>query len=471
KEKIQGGYFSFSISPHKNVLHIYIDRNDETLRLIFSSNPRETALFIDRYRPPKKRNVIDFFATLGGSRIADISLADNDRLMWICFDGGKKLLFKLFSGRPNAFLVEDDVIVDAFKNPGELNGTIPPQPEAPDFKEEISPRRSAKNQMTEVNPLLPRNLLPYLIDQHDVEAMSPRQVRTFTNKVTLALKEDPHPRVLKTGDFCLWSKEWLDRPYEKACSKVNDCVAFAYKNAVHLRRMHDKKEDIMQFLERMEKQKSSRIAQLQQADRSLARAEKYEKFGHLLMAHAHESLPAGSEEMEVKDFYEGDRPVTIPLSEGHDIARNAEYYYEKAKDTRTSYKKARERLPKEQHNLEQVQQLRKEAARIDRLPDINAWLKSHRDTLTQLGYGSSDDKQVSSSYRKFEVGKYEVWIGKSAKSNDQLTSLAHKEDIWLHARGVGGSHVVIRMGNQKDYPPKQVILQSAGYAAYYSKAK
>uniref|UniRef100_UPI003568162F NFACT RNA binding domain-containing protein n=1 Tax=Fodinibius sp. TaxID=1872440 RepID=UPI003568162F len=51
------------------------------------------------------------------------------------------------------------------------------------------------------------------------------------------------------------------------------------------------------------------------------------------------------------------------------------------------------------------------------------------------------------------------------------TSLAHKEDIWLHARGVGGSHVVIRMGNQKDYPPKRVILQAAGYAAFYSKAR
>src|SRR5699024_3493482 len=58
-----------------------------------------------------------------------------------------------------------------------------------------------------------------------------------------------------------------------------------------------------------------------------------------------------------------------------------------------------------------------------------------------------------------------------ANTKDQLTSLDHKDDIWLHARGVGGSHVVIRMGNQKDYPPKQVILQSAGYAAYYSKAK
>jgi predicted ribosome quality control (RQC) complex YloA/Tae2 family protein len=69
------------------------------------------------------------------------------------------------------------------------------------------------------------------------------------------------------------------------------------------------------------------------------------------------------------------------------------------------------------------------------------------------------------------VGKYEIWSGKSAKSNDQLTSHAHKEDIWLHARGVAGSHTVIRMGNNKDFPPQQVLLKAASYAAYYSKAR
>src|SRR5699024_4771475 len=94
KEKIQGGYFSFSISPHKDVLHIYIDRNGETLRLVFSSNARETALFLDRYRPPKKRNVIDFFTMLEGRRIADVLLADNDRLVSVCFEDGRRLLFK-----------------------------------------------------------------------------------------------------------------------------------------------------------------------------------------------------------------------------------------------------------------------------------------------------------------------------------------------------------------------------------------
>lgn len=471
KEKIEYAFFSFAISPHKDVLHIYFNRNDETSRLIFSANPRETALFWDFYRPPKKSNVIDFFESLEGEKIIDVKLADKDRLVFIYFNNGKHLLFKLFSGNPNVFLVKDDVIVDAFKNPDVVRGGVPPKPEAPTFLEEVSPRRSAKNQMTEVNPLLPRNLLPYLIEEHDVDKMSPEQVKEFTNEVTQALLDDPHPRVLKTGDFCLWSKDWLNISTEKKCKEVNDCVAFAYKNAVHLRRLHENKEDILQFLERSKSQKESLITQLQQAEKSLKRAEKYEKYGHLLMAHAHEQVTEGTTEITIQDFYENNEEITIPLKEDKSIAENAEYYYEKSKDAKKSYQNARKRLPKVKKELEQVEELLVEMEEIDHLPDLDSWVKDNKQKLEDFGYGSGDDKQATSPFRKFKEGDFEIWIGKSAKSNDQLTSHAHKEDIWLHARGVGGSHAVIRMGNRKDYPPQRVLLKAASYAAYFSKAR
>lgn len=471
KEKIYGGFFRFAISPHKDVLHIYIEKQSKTFRLIFSANARETALFLDGYRPPKKRNVIDFFVSLEGAQIVDMKLADKDRLIKLNFEDDRHLLFKLFSGRPNTFLVEDGRITDAFKNPDTVTGQPPPKPEAPDFREKVSPGRTPKNQMTEVNPLLPRNLLPYIIEQHQVDQMRPDEVQNFTNELTEALLEDPHPRVLKTGDFCLWSQKWLDIASEKQCARVNDCVAFAYKNAVHLRCLHQKKEEVTQFLEQAEARKSEMINQLSQADKSLDRADEYEKFGHLLMAHAHESVAPDKHQLTVADFYDNDNEITIPLKKDLDIAQNAEYYYDKAKKARKAYENAKQRLPKEQQALAEVQALLKEAEAIERLPELESWIKDNREQLEVFGFGANEQHQASSPFRKFKVGKYEVWIGKNAKSNDQLTSLAHKEDVWLHARGVGGSHVVIRMGNQKEYPPKDVILQAAAYAAFYSKAR
>ena len=48
---------------------------------------------------------------------------------------------------------------------------------------------------------------------------------------------------------------------------------------------------------------------------------------------------------------------------------------------------------------------------------------------------------------------------------------AHPDDIWLHASGVPGSHVVLRMQGRSDNPPRQVLEAAAAIAARFSKAK
>ena len=65
--------------------------------------------------------------------------------------------------------------------------------------------------------------------------------------------------------------------------------------------------------------------------------------------------------------------------------------------------------------------------------------------------------------------RFFVWIGKNARSNDKLLSLAHKEDIWLHAKSVSGSHVIIR-AQQKNLANQWLKLRLLS-AAHQSKAK
>ncbi len=471
KEKIISGFFEFAISPHKDVLEIYIKKEGERCRLIFSANPTETVLFLDTYRPPKKSNVIDFFEPLEGKKITEVELAEKDRLMYVHFEHGSYLQFKLFSNSPNAMLANEGEIKDAFKHPDEVRGQDPLEPYAPKVADDISPDAKAKNQITRLNPLLPRNLLPALIEQHSVDEMGIEEVRKFTRRITTALLEDPHPRVLITGDVCLWSEEILGLPADENFDKVNGAVRHAYRNAVHLRRLNENRQGVKQLLERVLAKKEAQLEQLQQADKSLERADEYEKYGHLLMAHADKSIEYGRESIEVDNFYDNNRPVEIPLKEGYSIAENAEHYYDKAKSSRRNYEEARKRIPRVEDEVNLAGALLEELKDIGRLPELEKWIKEHSDDLEQFGYGVEEEQQATSPFRKFKVGKYEVWIGKNAKSNDRLTSHAHKEDVWLHARGVGGSHVVIRMGNTRDYPPKEVILRAASYAAYYSKAR
>jgi predicted ribosome quality control (RQC) complex YloA/Tae2 family protein len=64
-----------------------------------------------------------------------------------------------------------------------------------------------------------------------------------------------------------------------------------------------------------------------------------------------------------------------------------------------------------------------------------------------------------------------VRVGRGSKDNDQLTFRhASPEDVWLHARSVPGSHVVLRWSGE-GAPPARDLEEAATLAALYSKAR
>ncbi|MBL7961359.1 DUF814 domain-containing protein, partial [bacterium] len=77
------------------------------------------------------------------------------------------------------------------------------------------------------------------------------------------------------------------------------------------------------------------------------------------------------------------------------------------------------------------------------------------------------------TFREFVVpGNWRVFVGQNDTKNDQLTfKFAKSDDYWFHARGVPGSHVVLKRDGRKDNPGKQAIETTASIAAFFSKAK
>lgn len=72
--------------------------------------------------------------------------------------------------------------------------------------------------------------------------------------------------------------------------------------------------------------------------------------------------------------------------------------------------------------------------------------------------------------QKKEINGYTIFIGRDAKSNDYLTfNIADKEDIWMHVKGVPGSHIVIRV--RENLPTQEILKIAAGFAKKNSKAK
>ena len=65
----------------------------------------------------------------------------------------------------------------------------------------------------------------------------------------------------------------------------------------------------------------------------------------------------------------------------------------------------------------------------------------------------------------------EIVVGRNARQNERVTfQEAHPDDLWLHAKDVPGSHVVIFRPDGSDYT-EEVIRYAAALAAGYSRAE
>lgn len=76
-------------------------------------------------------------------------------------------------------------------------------------------------------------------------------------------------------------------------------------------------------------------------------------------------------------------------------------------------------------------------------------------------------------WRVLELDGFEILIGRTARDNDALTFReARPADLWLHAAGYAGSHVIVRERDAATGEvPRHVLERAAGLAAWHSKAR
>jgi predicted ribosome quality control (RQC) complex YloA/Tae2 family protein len=187
----------------------------------------------------------------------------------------------------------------------------------------------------------------------------------------------------------------------------------------------------------------------------------YEEIGNILMANLH-AIPANISHVILEDFYRN-QAIQIKLNGTLSAAQNAENYYRKSKNFSKELAYWQANVDKKSQEISHIQE---QISAVNQTESRKA-LKSFAGILTQNKKAEVEGNEIP--FKQFEVDGWVIWVGKSAKNNDLLTlKYAKKFDLWLHARDVAGSHVIIRNPNQK-VVPKYVVEKAAGLAAYFSK--
>ena len=190
----------------------------------------------------------------------------------------------------------------------------------------------------------------------------------------------------------------------------------------------------------------------------------YKVWADLIMANLH-TIPAGSSSTTLANFYHDNHPTEIKLKPELSAQKNAALFYKKAKNQQIEINHLKKLI------FDKTNELRTLEAQLDQVEKA-----TDKSTIQKIE-GSKDlvnakKKQGTAlPYREVEFNGYKIWIGRNAESNDTLTlKFGYKEDLWLHAKDVAGSHVLLKHQAGKKFP-KDVIERAAELAAHYSKRK
>jgi predicted ribosome quality control (RQC) complex YloA/Tae2 family protein len=459
-------------------------------------------LFLRNQVSRARKNSVDIFRVLSGRLIRSVTIQPSDRELLLHCSGDLMLSVRMFGSKANVLLADEQkTVVDAFLHAKDLRGSILPQAtESAQQREWVLEEFQTRLRSIGTIPLPAaiKKLLPFFntllireacfrshINELKVVAeLSENDMGQLFASCSTMLKElehRPHARIYgQTGmpsTFSIISLEHLGNAEAELFDSVHDAVRVFVGKSRKQKSLFQEKESLLQFLRQGAERAERTLQKMEKETEALQRAMEYERLGKLLMANL-PSLQKGMKEVELEDVFSRDRlTVLIKIDPKLTPARNAEHYFDKAKRARASVEEKLEYQDGVRERWEILRELLDRVTDLQTYDQFTEFITASREQLKQLGYkglpGQPGEKREEAPFRSFVVtGGFQVWVGKNSENNDLLTlKYARPNDLWFHARGSSGSHVVLRSGTGKGEPSRRALEEAASIAAFYSKMK
>jgi predicted ribosome quality control (RQC) complex YloA/Tae2 family protein len=199
--------------------------------------------------------------------------------------------------------------------------------------------------------------------------------------------------------------------------------------------------------------------------------ERLRQLGDIVTANLHK-IVKGQTTLQAEDFYDEEmKVIDIPISPILSPQQNAAKFYKDYARMKNAERELTKQLAIGREELSYLQSVLEELNRAS----TDAELEEIKQELQSGGYLRADSgkkkmKQAKTAPMRFEsTDGFPIYVGKNNRQNEELTfRLARKDDLWLHAQKVHGSHVIIACAGRP--VPDDTVTQAAQLAAHYAES-
>lgn len=501
-----GGRVSKISLPFSDMLILQLRNNGENFRLLFAVNPQSTRLHISEksFENPMEApaTLMLFRKYLSGTELKNILQPNGDRVLIFEFDGlselGDKqklyLYFEATGKHTNLTLVLNDRIIDCLRHispsmsrlrimfPGS-NFVYPPIQDKMDIfafsREDIEknydfkePRlsKALQNSFCGISNKSLDEICFRLCGEYEGENFkASNEAFNSIKSVIEGLSFEPRLYYYKSGDISrvlpYESRLKTDETFEKAKS-FSHAIELMYHSRDFKDRMNQSALSLIKSLKQARQRAENRALNAEENIISDERIEKLRISGELITAYM-SKIPKGAKSVKLFNYYTGSDDEIL-LDETKSPQQNAQGYFKQYKKALTAKKLAAEQIEKAREDI----RILDEGLYYISIAKTGDEISEVRESLELKGLirKKSDKRRKKTAESKplcFELEDgTRIFVGKNSYQNERLLKQAGSDDLWLHAKDVPGSHVIIR-GEQNEFSVNFALM----LAAFYSKAE
>lgn len=347
--------------------------------------------------------------------------------------------------------------------------------------------------LTGISPLLATEICHRAsIDAEGATAILSEDVRihlynVFTRVMELVISCDYSPNIvfkneepMEFSSLALTCYENIDgittQNYDSISTLLEDY--FSSKNTIT--RIRQKSADLRKIVTNAIERSSKKYDLQQKQLKDTEKREKYKIYGELLTTYGYSAEP-GAKSIKVLNYYTNEE-IEIPLNPDLSALENAKQYFEKYNKLKRTYEALAKFIVETKEELEHLESIKTSfdiALQEEDLVELkeeliqSGYMKRHFTTSKGPGNRNKQNKKpkiTSKPFHYLSSDGYHIYVGKNNFQNDELTfNFANGGDWWFHAKGIPGSHVIVKSNG--DELPDRVFEEAGSLAAYYSKGR